>query len=505
MITIEPGTLCEVCGMYPDACRCAGGPTLTQPDAAPCRRVRSQPLTQITRRRRQYLWDQRIPLGEITLWVGHAGIGKSQGAVWLAAQVSRGDLPGELYGTPTPVLYLGTEDSWEYTLAPRFDAAGADPSRIYRLYAETEQGGEDVVSLAYDLDTLREEIAATGARLVILDALLSTFGGARLTEQGVVRRYLEPLARLAQETGIAIVGVAHFRKAADSSPLHMIAGSSEFGQVVRSAIGFAPDRDSDDGSCILSLIKTNIAAAGLPSVRYRIEPCVVDTAEGATDVGRFVMVGECDQSIEDILNREHSSVEDRSELSQAVGWLLSYLDGKSALEATRAEVMKDGRKEGYSEATIKRAKVQGMVTHSTTSGFPRTTVWHHPEADPAAGTQSENTVGSSPNEPTGHEPTELTGATCGNAGSAVQSAQGNMSEPTGATPTTRRDIAPGTRRPSLRAVPDTQDAARNGAMNGGAVDTKGTCAGCGEAMLILTDGQRTHPDPECERAASRAT
>lgn len=372
---------------------------LADPDgqAGGTRRVRSQALTQITRRRRQYLWEQRLPLGELTIFAGHAGIGKSQAAVWLAARVTRGELPGELQGVPTPVLYLGTEDSWEYTLAPRFDAADADPSKVFRLYVETETGEEDVVSLAVDLDSLRAEIEATGARLIVLDALLSTFGSAKLTEQGVVRRHLEPLARLAQELNIAVVGVAHFRKASDSNPLHMLAGSVEFGQVVRSAIGFAPDREAEDGSCVLSLIKTNLAPSGLPSLRYRIEPCTVDTADGPTDVGRFVLLGETDQGVEDLLNREHTTAEDRSERDECAEWLLSFLESqKPGWEAPRAEVMKAARKEGFSVATLNRAKVRAKVRHAS-SGFPRTTVWIHPEF----ATDSDESQSSHPNETTG--------------------------------------------------------------------------------------------------------
>ena len=395
-------------------------------DATGARRVRSQPLTQITRRRRQYLWDQRLPLGELTIFAGHAGIGKSQAAVWLAARVTRGELPGELQGEPTPVLYLGTEDSWEYTLAPRFDAAGADPSKVFRLYVETETGEEDVVSLAVDLDDLRAEIEATGARLIVLDALLSTFGSAKLTEQGVVRRHLEPLARLAQELNIAVVGVAHFRKASDSNPLHMLAGSVEFGQVVRSAIGFAPDREAEDGSCVLSLIKTNIAPSGLPSLRYRIEPCTVDTDDGPTDVGHFVLLGETDQGIEDLLNREHTTAEDRSERDEAAEWLLTFLR-ENGWEVARAEVMKAARKEGFSDSTIKRAKTHTKVRHAS-GGFPRTTVWIHPDFS----TESNDAVGSPPREPTGGEPTGPTGVTSGNASSVSQSAQGHVREPTGA-------------------------------------------------------------------------
>lgn len=405
-------------------------------DAPATRRVRAQPLAQITRRRRQYLWEHRLPLGEVTIWAGHAGIGKSQAAVWLASRVTRGELPGELLGTPSPVLYLASEDSWEYTLAPRFDAAGADQDLVYRLYAETDSGEEDVLSLAVDLDSLREEIEATGARLIVLDALLSTFGGAKLTEQGVVRRHLEPLARLAQELNIAVVGVAHFRKASDSNPLHMLSGSAEFGQVVRSAIGFAPDQEAEDGSCVLSLIKTNLAPSGLPSLRYRIEPCTVDTDEGPTDVGRFVLLGETDQGVEDLLNREHTTAEDRSERDECAEWLLSFLESqKPGWEAPRAEVMKAARKEGFSVATLNRAKVRAKVRHAS-GGFPRTTVWIHPEF----ATDSDDSQSSHPRETTGETTGgEMTGDDWSDqrkraqeGPSGTQSSQGHVSETTGA-------------------------------------------------------------------------
>ncbi|GAA2791470.1 AAA family ATPase [Saccharopolyspora taberi] len=337
------------------------------------RRVRSRAVSAIPLKRRQYLWDQRLPLGEITLWAGHAGIGKSQGAVWLAARVTRGELPGELHDTPSPVLYLGTEDAWSYTLAPRFVAAGADLDLVRKLYAETDEGHETTVSLVVDLDELREEIAETGARLVVLDALLSTMTSSELTKQGVVRRGLEPLARLAQELNIAVVGVVHFRKAGDANPLHMISGSAEFGQVVRSAIGFAADREAEDGSCVLSLIKTNIAPSGLPSIRYRVEPAVVDTPEGPTDVGRFVILGETDQNVGDLLNQDTGSVEERSERNEAAEWLVSYLADNGG-SAKAADVFKAAKADGIAEATLKRARKRAGVT-SERQGFGQGSMW----------------------------------------------------------------------------------------------------------------------------------
>lgn len=337
------------------------------------RRVRSRPVSSIPLKRRTWLWDSRVPLGELTLWVGHAGIGKSQAAVWLAAELSRGRLPGELHGQPSPVLYLGTEDSWSYTLAPRFVASGADLDMVHQLYAESIDGTEAMVSLAVDLDELRAEVEATGARLIVLDALLSTMAGADLVKQGVVRRYLEPVSRLAQDLNIAVVGVAHFRKSAGADPLHMISGSAEFGQVVRSAIGFARDRDADDDSCVMSLIKTNIAPQGLPSIRYRVEPALVDTPDGPTDVGRFVPLGEVDTHIRDLLDQESAAPIDRTERDEAAAWLQDYLVEQGG-SASRKDIFKAGRAAGFSEATIKRAKDKARVRHESV-GFPRTTVW----------------------------------------------------------------------------------------------------------------------------------
>jgi hypothetical protein len=349
------------------------GETTAAGQPEPNRRVRSQPVSAIPLKRRTWLWEQRIPLGELTLWVGHAGIGKSQAAVWLAAEVSRGTLAGELHGTPSSVLYLGSEDSWSFTLAPRFIAAGADLERVHRLYAENVLGDETVISLALDLDALREEIKVTGARLVVLDALLSTMTGRDLVKQGVVRDYLEPVSRLAQDLNVAVIGVAHFRKAGGAEPLHMISGSAEFGQVVRSAVGFAPDRDAEDGSCVLSLIKTNIAPQGLSSVRYRIEPAPVDTPEGPTDVGRFVPLGESDVHVRDLIDQQAGTTEDRTERDEAAEWLAGYLANEGG-SARAADVFKAARADGIAEATLKRARKRAGVT-SERQGYGQGSVW----------------------------------------------------------------------------------------------------------------------------------
>jgi len=341
-------------------------------DSAPARRLRVTPVSGIAMRRRQWLWNNYVPLGELTIAAGPAGTGKSQHAVWLASAVSRGTLPGELYGHPTSALYMASEDSWSYTLAPRFHASGADLDRVHRLYAETVEGSESVLRLPVDVEALGDVINETDASLIVFDALLSTMSGD-LVKQGVVRSVLEPISRLAQDMNVAILGIAHFRKAGAGDPLNMISGSAEFGQVVRSAIGFARDRDAEDGSCVMSLIKTNIAPQGLPSIRYRIAPAVVDTPDGPTDVGTFEVIGETDQSVGDLLDQQTGTAEDRSERTEAAEWLREYLLDQGG-SAKASDVLKAARADGIAEATLKRARSKAGIS-TKRQGFGKGSVW----------------------------------------------------------------------------------------------------------------------------------
>lgn len=357
------------------------------------RKVIAAPVAGMPMRRRTWLWSDRVPLGEITIWAGHAGIGKSQAAVWLASQVTRGTLPGELEGTPTSVLYFGSEDSWEFTLGPRFMAAGADLERVFRLYVADLQG-ETVVSLSRDLEGVAAQVEATGARLVVLDALLSTMTGRNLGEQGSVRALLQPLSDFAQKLNIAVVGVAHFRKSGGAEPLHMISGSAEFGQVVRSSIGFARDPNAEDRSAVMSNIKSNISPEDVPSLRYRVVPAVVDTPEGPTDVGRFEILGETDADVRNLVNETPTTEGERSELSEAAQWLVAHLKDHDGA-APRKDILAAAKDAGYSLATLNRAKVAAGVQHIS-EGFPRSTFWRLP-------------VISGANETTGDETTETTG------------------------------------------------------------------------------------------------
>ena len=135
------------------------------------RRLVLTPLSRITARPVRFLWKDRLAVGSFALLGGREGIGKTIVASTLAADLTRGRLPGLYEGSPKGVIIAATEDAWEFTIKPRFMAAGADQDRVFRVDVELKDGVADWLSVPRDLEALAARIAEVDAALVILDPL----------------------------------------------------------------------------------------------------------------------------------------------------------------------------------------------------------------------------------------------------------------------------------------------------------------------------------------------
>jgi len=350
--------------------------------AGPVRTLRLTPAALIGLRPTHWLWADRIPHGALVLGPGREGIGKSLFCAWLTAQVTLGTLPGIHHGTPRAVLYAATEDSWERTIAGRLLVAGADLNRVYRVQVD-HLGATVPLCLPRDCAQLAEEIGWYGAGLVILDPLISAVDPRINVNQEELRSALEPLAALADTTGAAIFGLAHFNKAAGTDALSRVTGSRAFAAVTgsrafaavaRAAIAFARDPNAEDGSCVLSQVKNNLGRLDLPSLRYTVEPVTVHTNEGPGHWGRLVITSETDTHVEALLNDTDTGPE-RTERDAAAGWLSDYLTVNP--KSPSAGVKKAARAAGFSERTLQRACLSLRVTTAEV-GFPRHTLWDLP-------------------------------------------------------------------------------------------------------------------------------
>src|SRR5205823_14897029 len=134
------------------------------------------------------------------------------------------------------VLYLSAEDSPEHTLVPRLIAAGADLGRV-SFFTVRRDGLDDGMTLPDDLPALREAIIETGARIVIVDPLMAHVSGAVDSHRDHdVRRVLAPLARLADDLGIAVIVIAHLNKSEAGDVFRRVGASIGLTAAVRSIL-----------------------------------------------------------------------------------------------------------------------------------------------------------------------------------------------------------------------------------------------------------------------------
>ncbi|WP_084599388.1 AAA family ATPase [Actinoplanes subtropicus] len=371
------------------------------------RRLLLTPASAIKMRPVRWTWTDRIPAGALTVIPGREGIGKSLTLAWLTAQITRGTLPGIHHGTPRAVIYAATEDSWAHTIGPRLLAAGADLDLVYRVDV-ADDGGMDMLTLPRDCRALAVEIRRLGVVLLAADPLLSLIHASIDTHRDRdLRTALEPLVDMADRTGCAVVGLAHFNKSTSDDALNLITGSRAFSAVARAVIAIARDSDDPAGACVMSQAKNNLGRLDLPSLRYVVESVEIATEEGPAYVGKLVITGESERSVSEILGDASGDREDRAERNEAAEWLTDYLISQGG-EAASDDVRKAAQAAGISLATLKRARTKAHVI-AARSGFPSRSVWRINTGNPGSLAGSVGSQSAQSAQLTEPEPTEPTG------------------------------------------------------------------------------------------------
>lgn len=343
--------------------------------SAPARQIKLTPASQIKTSVTEWLIENWIPRGAVTLLAGREGIGKSTVAVDWVAQATRGDLTD---GEPLNVGYVVTEDSREHTVVPRLLAAGADLDRVAFIDATVRDdtnpaNAYDVpLDLPGDFPLLGKTIEHNDIGLVILDAAKSVMN-ANLNDykDTDVRKFLEPMSMLAEKTGCTFVGLAHFGKKETADTGKLLSGSSAWSQVARSVMSVVADKDQ--GTIKVWNSKANLAKREM-TMEARISSAPFYTSDDEkSEVGKVEWIGECSENGESLLSGDEHDDEDKTEVEQ---WLEDYLTENGP--CPRTEVFRAAKKSiGVSESTIKRAfrKLDGL---SQSGGFPRTAHWSLP-------------------------------------------------------------------------------------------------------------------------------
>jgi hypothetical protein len=339
----------------------------------------------ITPRPVHWLWQERLALGSFGLLAGREGIGKTTVAYTLVADITRGRLEGVYNGKPHTVIVAATEDSWEHTIVPRLMAADADLARVGRVDVTSSDGITTMLTLPRDNTALEQIVQQEQAALILLDPLISRLDSKLDTHKDAdVRRALEPLAQLADQTNAVVLGIIHVNKGSSHDPLNMVMGSRAFTAVARSVL-FVAENPEDESTRVLGQAKNNLGRADLPTLTFEIENALVaTTSEGEIYSGRVVWTGETTSSIRDVVEVASMSSENRTASKDAADWLLEYLQQHRGV-ADSQTIKTEGKKAGHSESSLKHARKKLRVG-SESVGFPRRTWWTLPgvEVDLAA-------------------------------------------------------------------------------------------------------------------------
>ena len=236
-------------------------------------------LGEVTEEPVSWLWEERIPLGAITILDGHPGTGKSTITMDLAARLSKGRrMPDGTRGIMGPTLLLSAEDMLARPIRARLEAAEADLSLIFGLEGVTDSMHPEgrLIRLPSDTRIIHRAILNTGARLVVIDPFFSYLDSEINTGiDAEVRHAMMPLTRVAQETECAIVLVRHLRKpdsrAKDKTPSLFDGGGSLGGIIGAARSGLAAVTDEDNPTySTLFQTKSNWGAWVRP-IDYSIE------------------------------------------------------------------------------------------------------------------------------------------------------------------------------------------------------------------------------------------
>lgn len=298
----------------------------------------------------RWIWKHRIPAGRVSLIAGPPGGGKTFVEADLASRISTGSAFPD--GSPCQrgdVILVSAEDDPNDTLAPRLIAHHADLTRIHLLRGSRRISGRVSTEIAFDLrdvQTLRQAIERKPqTRAVFIDPIGSFLGGRVNSDRdNEVRAIIGPVGRLAEETGVAVVLVAHHRKGAGAGADELVLGSRAFTGFARAVWHLT--RDQANPSRRLFLGGKNNLAPEVGGLAFTI------SGEGQTAAvtwEREPLEMRADDVVGDSTRGPDAELRD-----EAKTWLSEML--REGGEQTAVSVMSQAKAAGFSESTIRRAR-----------------------------------------------------------------------------------------------------------------------------------------------------
>lgn len=232
-------------------------------------------MSDVDERAMEWLWDGRILYNNLTLLPGDGGIGKSFVTMAIAAAVTKGGKLPLDKGWQTvdqgDVLLVNFEDGIgsgvEQILKKRARICEVDMSRLHVIQGVRTEKNELKPFSRDHVDRIASYLDDhPSCRLVIIDPLMSFIGKADVFRDNEVREALSEIVEVISKAKekVALLIVAHNRKAAGEKGTDKVAGSAGLVNYSRSVVAADYERVYDEetgeesqGRRMLTVIKGN--------------------------------------------------------------------------------------------------------------------------------------------------------------------------------------------------------------------------------------------------------
>lgn len=301
-----------------------------------------------------WVWPGVIPLGKLTVFAGDPGVGKSAVSLDVVAHVTASrPFPGGTQPMAGEAIILSAEDDPADTLRPRLEAAGADLSKVHIVEAVRINVSGQAVEKGFNLTTDLPKLEASlndhpDVRLIVVDPLSAYLGNTDTHRNASLRGVLAPLAKLASDYKVAIIGIDHLTKA-EKKAVYRVSGSIATIAASRVTWVFAKDK-ADESRRLMLPIKNNLAG-DQDGFAYRIKEAVlpakpepIPTIQIAWEPSRVKV--NVNEALSETPEKDHSA------LAEAIDWLRDQLVEPKESAMLKAQAERDG----ISWSTVKRAQ-----------------------------------------------------------------------------------------------------------------------------------------------------
>lgn len=338
------GPMAEYDELYPPELSIFGDIPPTGPESKGSRLVYKW-AHDLASKKPNWLWKDWLLKGGLHILAGRQSAGKTTWAAYLVAQLMQGKL-GDAKGIR--VGYISLEESGD-RLSGRLKVAGVDLANvaIYESIRDTDKAGntsERPWRLPQDTTVLSNWIEELGLGLVIIDGLGYAVAGSQ--DYATIGAALSALAKVAETTQCAILGLTHVKKGGTSDAVTAAIGSTAWTALPRIVwvLGLDPEDDTDKRR-LVAVAKTNYKE---PDSGFSF----VIANDEQTEVGFVTSVEASSVSAHAIVapreNRDERS--ERSEAKDLIKEILSdgWVDVRTLLNETQ--------KAGLSDRTVRRAR-----------------------------------------------------------------------------------------------------------------------------------------------------